>query len=100
LANDRGFVTRFLETLWQEPFAGVQSVRGDGRNHRRLQPVTEWITASHQGGARWGAHRLNVELGELCASPRERVDVRRLDIRAPIKADIFPPKVVCDDVDN
>ena len=99
-ADDRGLVAGLLEALRHEPLGGVQAVGGDGGNDGGLQAVAERIAAGHQRRARRRAHRLHVELRELRAARGERVDVRRLDVRAAVEADILPAEVVGDDVDD
>ena len=100
LADDRRLVAGLLEALRHEPFGGVQPVGRDGRNDGGLQAVAEGIAAGHQGRARRRAHRLDVELRELRAARGQRVDVRRLDVRAAVEADILPAEIVGDDVDD
>ena len=100
LADDRRLVAGFLEALRHEPLGGVQAVGGDGGNDGGLQAVAERITPGHQGRARRRAHRLHVELRELRALRGELVEVRRLDVRASVEADILPAEVVGDDVDD
>src|SRR6185436_8671283 len=99
-ADDGRGVTGILEALRQEPLAGVEAVTGRAGNDNRLQAIAERIAPGHQGGAGGRTHRLNVKLRKLRAAPGQRVDVRRLDVRAAVEADVFPAEVVGDDVDD
>ena len=99
-ADDRRLVAGFLEALRHEPLGGVEAVGGAGRNDDRLQAVAEGIAAGHQRRARGRAHRLHVELRELRAARGQRVDVRRLDVRAAVEPDILPAEIVRHDVDD
>ena len=93
LADNGSLIARLFQGLRQEPFARVQPVRGDGGNDRRLQTVVE-------GHPRRRAHRLRVELFEPRAGRGELIKVRCLDICRTVEADILPPQVVCNDVND
>ena len=99
LADDGGAVTRVLERLRQQPLIGRQAVFGRGRDDQRLQAVAKRVAPRHQRRPRRRAHRLSVELLETRALLRQRIDIRRLDVGA-VKADVLPPEVVGDDVDD
>ena len=100
LADDRRGVTGALETLRHEILRGIEAVTGGAGDDNRLQAVTERITARHQHRARRRTHRLHVELRELRPARRQRVNARRLDVRAAIEADILPAKIVGHNVDD
>ena len=54
----------------------------------------------HQRGARRRAHRLRIELRQLCPATGQLVYVGSLEVRAAVEADVFPAEVIGDDVDN
>jgi hypothetical protein len=99
LADDGRLVARFLEGLRQQPFLGVQPVGLARQDHHGLQAIAEGVPPGHQRGTRGGAHRLRVELVQLCAGFRKLVDVRGADVGA-MEADVLPAQVVRDDVDD
>ena len=100
LADDGRLVAGLLEALRHEPLGGVEAVTRGAGDDDRLQAVAERIAPGHQRRARGRAHGLHVELRELRAARGERVEVRRLDVRAAVEADILPAEIVGDDVDD
>src|SRR5262249_12029725 len=99
-ANDRGFVAGFLQALWHEPFAGIESVARSGWDNDRLQSITKRIPSGHQRRARRRAHWLDIELSELRTGRGQLVDVRRFDVGRAIESDIFPTEVISHDVND
>jgi hypothetical protein len=99
LADDGCLVAGFLEGLRQQPLLGVQTMRLARQDHHGLQAVAEGVAPGHQGGTRGRAHRLGVELVQLCAGLCKLVDVRGADVGA-MEADVLPAQVVRDDVDD
>src|SRR5262245_28263220 len=98
--NDGSVVTGLLEALGHEPFAGIEAVGGSSGNDHGLQSVAERITAGHQRRPRRRAHGLHVELRELRAASRQRVNVRCLNVGRTVESDVLPPEIVCNDVEN
>ena len=99
LAHHRGLVARLLQRLRQGAFIGGQAVGVVGEDHQGLEAIAHRVATRHQGSARRRADGHAVEGLHPHAFPGQLVDVRRLDVAAPV-AEIGIAEVVGHDENN
>ncbi len=84
LSGDERSIARILQSLRQGAFVRWQAVGVAREDHKSLQPVAHGVAAGHECRARGRANRLAVEGLQAHAFVGEPVDIRCLDLAAPV----------------
>src|SRR5678809_873644 len=99
LADERRPIAVVLQELRQRAAGRAQSLlaRGPRGTKRHLDPHPLLIAPRYQRRSCGRAARRGIEISEPRAVLREAVDIRRLDVRRAVTADVAVADVVSDD---